>query len=88
MSGGNSQEARVSTLERVQKVLAAVLRVPRESVTPTALLGDIVALDSMTLAEIAAGLDDEFKTRVPSDDLTAVQTVDDLVRLVARAPAR
>ena len=42
----------------------------------------------MTLAEIAAGLDDEFKTRVPSDDLTAVQSVDDLVRLVERAPAR
>jgi len=78
----------VSTLERVQRAVAAVLGVPRESVTPSALLRELASLDSMTLAEIAAALDDEFKTRLPSDELTAVQSVEDLVRLVERTPSR
>jgi acyl carrier protein len=78
----------VSTLERVQHVVASVLRVPRETVTPSALLSEIAALDSLSLAEIAAALDEEFRTRVPSDDLTAVQSVRDLAALVERAPRR
>ncbi len=83
-----SQGAALSTLERVQQVVASVLRVPLESVTPSALLSEIAALDSLSLAEIAAALDEEFRTRVPSDDLTAVRTVRDLATLVGRAPRR
>jgi acyl carrier protein len=83
-----TDQSRATTLERVQHVVASVLHVPLGTVTPSALLSEIAALDSLSLAEIAAGLDEEFRTRVPSDDLTAVQTVDDLATLVARAPRR
>ncbi len=83
-----SQGAALSTLKRVQQVVASVLRVPVQTVTPSALLSEIAALDSLSLAEIAAALDEEFRARVPSDDLTAVQTVSDLATLVARAPRR
>ncbi len=83
-----SEGAALSTLERVQHVVASVLRVPLDAVTPSALLSEIAALDSLSLAEIAAALDEEFRTRVPSDDLTAVQTVRDLATLVGRAPRR
>lgn len=78
----------MSTVERVQQVVAAVLHVPPGSVVPTARLNDLAALDSLSMAEIAAGLDEEFGVRVPGDDLTAVQTVGDLVGVVERAPAR
>jgi acyl carrier protein len=83
-----SQGAALSTLERVQHVVASVLRVPLATVTASALLSEIAALDSLSLAEIAAALDEEFCTRVPSDDLTAVQTVSDLALLVEHAPRR
>jgi acyl carrier protein len=78
----------MSTLERVQRVVASVLHVAPERVVPAALLSDLAALDSLSLAEIAAGLDDEFTTHVPSDDLTTVLSVADLVRVVERSPAR
>ena len=78
----------MSTLERVQKVLAAVLRAPMESVGPSARLSEIAALDSLSLAEIASAVDEEFRVRLPADDLATVLTVADLVRLVEHAPSR
>ncbi|TMA82169.1 MAG: acyl carrier protein [Deltaproteobacteria bacterium] len=83
-----TDQSRATILERVQHVVAAVLHVPLRTVTPAALLSEITALDSLSLAEIAAALDEEFRIRVPSDDLTAVQTIDDLATLVERAPRR
>lgn len=80
--------AEFSVLERVQKVVAAVLRVPAGSVPPAAVLSDIAPLDSLSLAEIASALDEEFATRLPSDELAVVQTVTELARLVERSPRR
>jgi acyl carrier protein len=78
----------VNTLERIRHVVASVLRVPLASVTPTARLADLAELDSLSLAEIASALDEEFEIRVPADDLTTVQTVGELAAVVDRAPAR
>jgi acyl carrier protein len=78
----------VSTLARVQAIVADVLGIPVEKVVPHAPLYQITDLDSMHLAEIAAALDDEFRTRIPSDGLEAVQSVEDLVRLVETSPQR
>ena len=78
----------MNTLERIRQVVASVLRVPPASVTPTARLADLAELDSLSLAEIASALDEEFEIRVPADDLTTVQTVGELVAVVDRAPAR
>lgn len=75
----------MTTLERVQRTIAAVLEVPAASLPPSASLAEITALDSLKLVEIVAALDDEFATRLPSDDLAGVRTVDDMVRLVESA---
>jgi acyl carrier protein len=78
----------VTTLERVQKIVASVLAVPVESVEPHAPLYQVTDLDSMHLAEIAAALDDEFAVRIADDDLGAAHTIEDLARIVTTAPAR
>ena len=78
----------MSTLERVRQVVATTLRVPLEKVQPGALLYQLAELDSLTLAEIAAALDDEFKIRLPSDGLTNAHSVDDLAKLVEESVAR
>ena len=74
----------MTTLERVRKTIAAVLGVPQEDVASSALLAEITAVDSLRLVEVVAALDEEFQTRLPSDDLASVQSVEDLVRLVER----
>ncbi len=78
----------MNTLERVREIIASVLRVPSATVMPTARLADLAELDSLSLAEIASALDEEFAVRVPADDLTTLQTVGELAAVVARAPAR
>ncbi len=78
----------MSTIERVRQVVASVLRVPAESVIGDARLTELAELDSLSLAEIAAALDEEFGVRVPGDDLTTVQTVAELAAVVERAPKR
>ena len=78
----------MTTLERVQQVVAAALRVPIEKLAPTALLYQVAELDSLTLAEIAAALDDEFRIRLPNDGLTNAHSIADLAALVDTTVAR
>jgi len=77
----------MTTLERVRKVVAEVMRVPAETLDPTARIEDLGETDSLTLAEIATALDAEFVVRVPSEDLAAARSVADLVALVERLAA-
>jgi len=74
----------MNTLDRVQRVLAAVLRIAPERVMPASLLSELAELDSLSLAEIASGLDDEFSIHIPGDDLAVVLSVADLARIVDR----
>ena len=71
--------------ERVRKTIAAVLRVPEVNLSASTVLAEVAALDSLKLVEVVAALDEEFDTRLPSDELAAVQTVDDMIRLVERS---
>jgi acyl carrier protein len=78
----------MTTLERVRKVVAEVMRVPADTLDPAARIEDLGETDSLTLAEIATALDAEFVVRVPSDDLAAARSVADLVALVDRLTAQ
>ena len=78
----------MTTMERIQQVVASVLRVPIEKLAPTALLYQVAELDSLTLAEIAAALDDEFRIRLPSDGITNAHSIADLAALVDATVAR
>jgi acyl carrier protein len=77
----------MTTLERVRKVVAEVMRTPADTLDPTARIEDLGETDSLTLAEIATALDAEFVVRVPSEDLAAARSVADLVALVERLAA-
>ena len=76
----------MSTLERVQRVVSGVLRVPLASVVPSARIEELGETDSLTLAEIASALDAEFATRVPSEELIAARSVADIASLVEGLP--
>ncbi|HEY8516266.1 MAG TPA: acyl carrier protein [Candidatus Binatia bacterium] len=72
----------MTTLDRVRKVVAEVMRVPLEDVRPTVPIEELGETDSLTLAEIATALDSEFDVRVPSEGLIDARSVNDLVALV------
>lgn len=74
----------MTTLDRVTKVVADVLRVPEERLTPSMRIEDIGETDSLTLAEIATALDAEFGVRVPSEGLIDARSVAELEALIER----
>lgn len=74
----------MTTLERVARVVAEVMRVPADGLDVHARIEDLGETDSLTLAEIATALDAEFLVRVPSEDMIDARSVGDLVALVER----
>jgi acyl carrier protein len=74
----------MSTLHRVTKVVAGVLRVPEERLTPSTRIEDVAETDSLTLAEIATALDAEFGVRVPSEGMVDARSVAELQALIER----
>lgn len=74
----------MTTLERVRKVVAEVMRVDAATLDASARIEDLGETDSLTLAEIATALDAEFVLRVPSDDLASARSIGDLVTVVER----
>jgi acyl carrier protein len=78
----------MTTLERVRKVVADVMRVPADTIDVAARIEELGETDSLTLAEIATALDAEFVVRVPSEELAAARSVGDLVTLVERLVAQ
>ena len=78
----------MSKIERARNLVAEVLRVPPERIEPETQLNDVAQLDSLSLVEIASALDEEFDIRVPSDDLGSAKSLNDILAIVERAPAR
>lgn len=78
----------MENLEKTRVIVARVLRVPEASLAPDGPIGEAVAMDSLSLAEIASALDDEFGIRIPGEDLTAAMSLRDLATLVGRSPRR
>jgi acyl carrier protein len=71
--------------ERVREVLERILGVPRESAVDSARLDELAPLDSLSLAELASALDQEFSIEVPGENLTTSLSVAELTALVDEA---
>ena len=68
--------------ESVRRRIAGILRQPIEKVADATPLIDLVT-ESFVLVEMAIELQEEFQVRLVQEDLNAVRTVADLIRLVA-----
>jgi acyl carrier protein len=74
-------------LDALREILVEVAGVPAEEVQPHRTLVDDLAIDSLTLVEVAAAVQDEFDVEVPDEGLKDLKTVGDVVALVRLAVA-
>lgn len=74
-----------STTERVKALLMRVLRVPASMFATPARLDEIAAVDSLSLAELAAALDEEFAIEIDGERLTAGLSLPQVASLVDEA---
>lgn len=71
--------------QNVRARIAAVLRQPADRVRDDVALADL-AVESLTLVELAIDLQEDFAVRLGHEELAGVRTVGDLVTLVAGRP--
>ncbi|MGD0093338.1 MAG: phosphopantetheine-binding protein [Planctomycetota bacterium] len=73
------------TAERTRKVIAAVLKVPPDRVTPKAHLVRELGMESIQSIELIAALEEEFSTEIDADKIGDVLTVEKAIAFMQQA---
>jgi acyl carrier protein len=74
-------------LDALRDILADIAGVPPEDVQPDRTLVDDLGIDSLTLVEVAAAVQDVFEVEVPDEGLLELKTVGDVIALVQQVVA-
>lgn len=69
-------------LEKIQELVAEGLGVDKELVVETASFKDDLNADSLDLFEMVMSLEEEFGVEIPSEDLTKIVTVGDVIKYI------
>ena len=70
-------------LEKIQELVAEGLGVEATLVVPEASFKDDLGADSLDLFELVMSLEDEFGVSIPTEDLEAINTVQDVMDYIS-----
>ncbi len=71
-------------LEKLQKIIAEVLNVDTEEVTPDTTFVDDLGADSLDIFQIVMGIEEEFDIEIPTEEVEQVVSVGDAVEQIKR----
>ena len=66
-------------LEKMKEIIAEQLSVDAESITEASSFKDDLGADSLDLFELVMALEDEYNIEIPSEELTDLNTVGDVI---------
>ena len=70
------------TLEKeIRSLVAEILEVDEEKITPEARFVEELGMDSMMVLEILASVEKKYKIRIPEEYLTKVTTLNSMVEI-------
>jgi len=69
-------------LEKLKKVIAEVLSVDPEEITPETTFMDDLGADSLDIFQIIMGLEEEFDIEIPPEKAEKITTVGEAVELI------
>lgn len=75
----------MTTFEKVQEILVDKLGVDTNEIKLESSIQDDLGADSLSVMEIVMSVEEEFGITVPEEDLTSIQTVQDIVSKVDNA---
>ena len=78
----NFNEVKISTLERVKKVVVDQLSVDEALVTPEASFTADLGADSLDTVELVMAFEEEFGCEIPDEDAEKIATVQDAVNYI------
>ena len=65
--------------EKMQDIIAEVMNVPKEDITPDTKFMDDLGADSLDIFQIIMGIEEEFDIEINNDDAEKIVTVQDAV---------
>ncbi len=78
----NYEEKKMSTLEKVRKVVVDQLSVDEALVTPEASFTADLGADSLDTVELVMAFEEEFGCEIPDEEAEKIQTVQDAVNYI------
>lgn len=72
-------------LEKLKKVIAEVLNVDPEEITPETTFVDDLGADSLDVFQIVMGIEEEFDIEIPAEKAEKITTVEEAVELIKGA---
>lgn len=70
---------------KVQKIIADVLNIDAEKITPDTTFVEDLGADSLDVLQIIMGIEDEFAIQIPDDAAEHIVTVSDAVEQIKSA---
>ena len=71
--------------EKLQNIIADVLNIDKEKITPERTFVDDLGADSLDVFQIIMGIEDEFDIQFPDDAAESIVTVNDAVVQIQNA---
>ena len=72
-------------LEKLKKVIAEVLNVDPEEITPESTFVDDLGADSLDVYQIIMGIEEEFDIEIPNEEAEKIVSVGDAVEAIKNA---
>ena len=69
-------------LEKMKEIISEQLSVDASDIELTTSFKDDLGADSLDLFELVMALEEEYNCEIPSDDLSAIATVEDVVKFL------
>ena len=71
--------------EKMQDIIAEVMNVPKEDITPDTKFVDDLGADSLDIFQIIMGIEDAFDIEIENEDAEKIATVGDAVEQIKNA---
>ena len=72
-------------LEKLQKIIAEVINVDTEEITPDTTFVDDLGADSLDIFQIIMGIEEEFDIEIPTEEAEQIVSVGDAVEQIKKA---
>lgn len=71
--------------EKLQEIIADVLNVSKEDITPETTFVDDLGADSLDIFQIIMGIEEEFDIEIDNDEAEKIVTVGDAIEQIKKA---
>ena len=71
--------------EKLQAIIADVLNVPKDDITPETTFVDDLGADSLDIFQIIMGIEEEFDIEIDNEEAEKITTVQDAVEQIKKS---